>query len=113
VIEVGVKKVIGCSILTSVIIAFHVAVINGSLDYKLCHLKRKVNCLNRKVNKVLNGMSQESLKKYEQEIKDAYENIKNKVDNITLKDIKDKGSEVIENIYEGIMNFKQKLISYN
>ena len=46
----GIKKVIGCSILTGAIIAFHIAIINGSLDYKLFHLRRKVNCLNRKVN---------------------------------------------------------------
>ena len=109
----GLKKVMGCSILTGVLIAFHVAVINGSLDYKLCNLKRKVNCLNRKVNKVLSGMNEESLKKYEQEIKDAYQNIKTKVDNITIRDIKDKSSELVEGIYDSIMKLKQKLVSYS
>ena len=46
-------------------------------------------------------------------VTDLNKYIKDKVDNITLKDIKDKGSELIEGIYESIMKFKQKLLSYN
>lgn len=106
------KKLLVCSFVTGAIVAFHIALINGSLDYKLFHLRRKVNCLSRKVNRALKCMSEESLKKYEQELVDGYEKIKQKVDNLTIKDIKDKGNELIDNICESISDFKRKIITY-
>lgn len=106
------KKIVLSSVLIGAIVAFHVAVINGSLDYKLFHLRRKINCLSRKVNRALKCVSEENLKKYEQEIVKGYENIKEKVDNLTIKDIKDKGNELIGNIYDSIMDLKQKILTY-
>lgn len=107
------KKIVGSSILIGAIVAFHIAVINGSLDYQIFHLKRKVNCLGRKVNKALKCMSEENLKKYEQEIKKGYQNIKEKVDNLTIKDIKEKGNELINNICQSIIDLKDKILTYS
>lgn len=106
------KKLLVGSFIAGAIVAFHIAVINGSLDYKLFHLRRKVNCLSRKVNKSLKCMSEENLKKYEKELIDGYERIKEKVDNLTIKEIKDKGNELIDSICQNIIDFKRKIIAY-
>ena len=107
----SVKKLLVGSLIAGVV-AFHIAIINGSLDYKLFHLRRKVNCLNRKLNKALRCMNEENLKKYEQELKDGYEKIKEKVENLTIREIKEKGNELIDSIYQNIIDFKRKIITY-
>ena len=58
-------------------------------------------------------MSEENLKKYEQELIKGYENIKEKVDNLTIKDIKDKGNDILNNIYDSISELKGKILTYS
>ena len=107
------KKVAICSLFVGGVIGAMIAMMNNSLDYKICYLRRKLNCLNRKLNRVLKNMSEENLKKYKDEILNGYENIKNKIDNLTIKDIKDKGNELIENMIDSIKDLKDKLMTYS
>ena len=108
----GYKKVIIWSASIAAIVALHYKWMENSIDYRVCYLKKKLNCLNRKVNKVLNGMSEENLKKYKDEIVKGYENIKNKIENITIKDIKDTSTNIISSISSKIKEFKQQLLTY-
>jgi len=94
------------------IIAIHYRVFSSEYDYRINYLKRKSNCLNRKINKALNSMNEENLKKYKEELVKGYENIKTKIDNLTIKDIKDKGNEIINNILDSIKELKEKTLTY-
>ena len=105
----GCKKVAVCSLIIGAMIGVGYSLMNNSLDYKINSLKRKLNCLNRKLNKALSNMSEENLKKYKQELLNSYENIKMKIENITIKDIKDAGNELIDNLVDSINSLKQKL----
>lgn len=107
------KKVVIGSLLLGAIIGMMVSYTNNSLDYRVSYLKRKLNCLSRKLTKVLDGMSEENLKKYKNDLINKFENIKNKIENLTIKDIKDKGSELVNNIVGSIMDLKQQLIDYS
>ena len=109
----GCKKVAVCSLLVGAMIGVGYNVMNNSLDYKINWLKRKLNSLNRKLNQTLSNMSEENLKKYKQELLNSYENIKTKIENITVKDIKDAGSDLIDGIVEHINCLKQKLMTYS
>ncbi len=109
----GYKKVVTWSLLTAAIVGLHISFIGNSLDYRVCYLKRKANCLNRKVNKALKYMSEENLKKYKDELVKGYENIMNKIDNITIRDIKNKGNELVSNILDAIDSLKEKVITYS
>ena len=106
------KKVAVWSLIIGAMVGACVSMMNNSLDYKIRYLKRKSNNLNRKVNRALDKMSEENLKKYKDELLNSYENIKNKIDSITIKDIKDKGNELIDNIIENIKELKEKLSAY-
>lgn len=106
------KKMTICSLLLGAVIGFSVSNMNKSLDYKLSYLKRKLNCLNRKINKTLSSMSEENLKKYKDEIVNGYENIKKKIDSITIKDIKDAGSDLVDTLLDHIRALKDKLVTY-
>lgn len=105
----GCKKVAIYSLIGGAIVGFHCAMFNNSLDNKIKTLKRQLNNLNRKLNNALNSMSEENLKKYKQELIDGYENIKKKVENITIEDIKDAGNNLVNNIMDSIRNLKQKI----
>lgn len=107
------KKVAICSLFVGGVIGAMIAMMNNSLDYKICYLRRKLNCLNRKLNRVLKNMSEENLKKYKDELVNGYENIKNKIESLTIKDIKDKGNEIVNNIIESIKDLKDELITYS
>lgn len=106
------KKVAVWSLIIGAMIGVGYSMMNNTLDHKINCLKRKLNCLNRKLNRALSNMSEENLKKYKQELLNSYENIKMKVESITIKDIKDAGSELIDNLVDSINNLKQKLTSY-
>lgn len=106
------KKVVIWGVAIGAVVALHYKLIENSLDYRVCYLKRKLNCLNRKVNKVLNKMSDENLKKYKDEIVNGYENIKTKIENLTIKDIKDTGNDIVNSIFTKIKEFKQQLLTY-
>ena len=109
----GYKKVVVCSLLIGAILALEINMMTNSLDYKIRYLKRKANCLNRKINRVLSKMSEENLKKYKEELVSGYENIKNKIEDLTIKDIKQKGNEVVCNIIDSIEDLKDKLVAYS
>lgn len=106
------KKLVVGSLLVGTMLGLCMSVCTNSLDYKIRYLRRKVNCLNRKINRALKGMSEENLKKYKEELVNGYENIKTKIENLTIKDIKDAGNELFENILDSIKDLKEKLITY-
>lgn len=107
------KKVMLHLLIIGAVVGVSYSYMNNSLDYKIRGLKRKLNCVNKKLNRALSSMSEENLRKYKQELLNGYENIKTKVENITIKDIKEAGSELIDNIVDSINNLKQKLITYS
>ena len=106
------KKIVCYSLIVGAIVGFHCCVMGKGFDYKIRYLKRKSNCLNNKINKALDNMSEENLSKYKDELVKGYEKIKTKIDNLTFKSIKDKGSEVVNNILDSIKELKEKLITY-
>ena len=108
----GCKKVVVCSLLVGMLAGALACYMSSSTDYKIRMLKRRANCLNRKINRALNNMSEENVKKYKDELVKGYENIKQKIDNLTVKDIKEMGNDVIESIIEHINCLKEKLITY-
>ena len=107
------KKVIWSSLLVGAVAYIVVSYTNNSLDYRVSYLKRKLNCLNRKLNKTLSTMSEENLQKYKNDLVNGFENIKNKIENLTIKDIKDKGNELINSLVTSIMDLKRQLIDYS
>ena len=107
------KKVVIWSLLIGTMVGIGVSMVNNSWDYKISCLKRKLNCLNRKINRTLSKMSGENINKYKNEILTGFDNIKNKIENLTVKDIKDKGNELFDSLVESINELKQKVIGYS
>ena len=107
------KKTICIGALSVAILALHLRLASNCMDYRMYNLRRKANCLNRKINRVLRKMDSEHLKKYKEELLEDYRKIKEKIDNLTIKDIKDAGNELFDNILDSIEQVKEKLITYS
>ena len=82
-----------------------------SIDQKTRCLKRKLNKLERDMKKALGKLNPEQMQKYKNELETKYKEIMNKIDNLTIKDIKDKASNALMSIKENIKNLSNKISS--
>ena len=80
-------------------------------DQKIKCLKRKLKKLERDMENALDKVKPEQIQKYKNELESKYKEIMNKVDNLTIKDIKDKASNALNNIKENIKNLSNKISS--
>lgn len=80
-------------------------------DQKIKCLKRKLKKLERDMEKALDKVKPEQMQKYKNELETKYKEIMNKVDNLTIKDIKDKASDALNTIKENIKNLSNKISS--
>lgn len=74
-------------------------------------VKRKLRKLERDMKKFFEKLSPEQMKKYKDDIETKYNEIKNKIDNLTIKDIKNSASSTLCSIKENISNLSSKLSS--
>ena len=63
------------------------------------------------MEKALDKVKPEQMQKYKSELETKYKEIMNKVDNLTVKDIKDKASNALNTIKENIKNLSNKISS--
>ena len=80
-------------------------------DQKIKCLKRKLKKLERDMENALDKVKPEQMQKYKNELETKYREIMNKVDNLTIKDIKYKTINSLKNIKEKIKNLYNKISS--
>lgn len=80
-------------------------------DQKIKCLKRKLKKIERDMEKALDKLKPEQMQKYKSELETKYKEIMNKVDNLTIKDLKDKASNALSTIKENIRNLSNKISS--
>ena len=103
------KKVLGWALIHGTVIGVYM--IGKNNGFNLSCLKRKGRQLTRKVDNFISNIDENSLTKYKQVLVTEYNKLKQKIDNLTIKDIKDYGSDVIDNILNSIDDLKTKLIT--
>lgn len=84
----------------------------NTVDQKVRCLKRKLKKLEREMANVLNGLKPEQMQKYKSEIETKFKEIKDKIENLTIKDIKDSAGNTLNSIKENIKNLSNKISSY-
>lgn len=84
---------------------------SNSVDQKIKCLKRKLKKLERNMENALDNLKPEQMQKYKSELETKYKEIMNKVDSLTIKDIKDKASNALSTIKENIKNLSNKISS--
>jgi len=82
-----------------------------SADQKVRCLKRKLKKLEKDMERALDKLKPEQMQKYKNELENKYKEIMNKIDNLTIKDMKDKAGEAIHVIKEHIKNLSNKISS--
>lgn len=82
-----------------------------SVDQKVRCLKRKLKKIEKDMKNALDKLKPEQMQKYKTELESKYKEIVNKIDNLTIKDIKDKASNTLSNIKENIKNLSKKISS--
>ena len=84
---------------------------SNSVDQKINCLKRKLKKLERDIEKNLDKLKPEQVQKYKNELETKYKELMNKVDSLTIKDIKDKANNTLSTIKENIKNLSVKISS--
>ena len=103
------KKVVGCCLVLGSLTLLYVMSQNGGCN--IACLKRKGKQLTKKMDEFISNIDENGLTKYKQSLVAEYNKLKQKIDNLTIKDIKDAGSEMIENILDSIEDLKNKLLT--
>lgn len=104
------KKVVGCALIVgATIMVYSLAKGNCSMS----NVKQKGKQLTKKMEDFFNNIDENSLKKYKDNLVKEYNKLKMKIDNLTVKDIKDAGNDMIENILDSLEDFKANLLSYS
>ena len=83
----------------------------NSVDQKVKCLKRKVKRIERQLTNTANKLKPEQMQKYKAEIETKLKEIKDKIENLTIKDIKDKTGNAYNSIKQNIMNLSSKMTS--
>ena len=104
------KKVVGCLLVVGATVMVY-SLVKG--DCNMNCIKKKGKQLTKKMDDFFNNIDENSLKKYKDNLIKEYSRLKYKIDNLTVKDIKDAGSEMIENILDSLDEFKSNLLSYS
>ena len=74
-------------------------------------IERKLKKVERKMENALDGLSPEQMQKYKSELETKLKEIKSKIDNLTIKDIKDSAQGAINTIKQNITNLSHKVSS--
>lgn len=72
-------------------------------------LKRKLRKIERRMHYTFDNLDKETLKSYQTKVMDKFQEIKYKIDNISVKDIKEKSTETFSTIKENLEHFAQGL----
>lgn len=83
----------------------------SGVEQKLRCLKRKLRKLEKDLTKALNNLKPEQMQKYKSELEAKYKEIKDKVENLTIKDIKDSAQNAVNSIKQNITNLSNKVSS--
>ena len=83
----------------------------NSVDQKIKCLKRNLKKVERKMQNALDNLKPEQMQKYKNELETKYKEIMNKIDSLTIKDIKGKASNALCSIKENIKNLSNKISS--
>lgn len=83
----------------------------SGVEQKLRCLKRKLKKLEKDITKALSNLKPEQMQKYKSELETKYKEIKDKVENLTIKDIKDSTQNAINSIKQNITNLSNKISS--
>lgn len=81
------------------------------VDQKIKCLKRKLKKIEKDMENALDKLKPEQMQKYKNELETKYKELMNKVDNLTIKDIKDKASNALSTIKENMKNLSNKISS--
>ena len=81
------------------------------IDQKTKCLKRKLKKIEKDMGRALEKLKPEQLQKYKKELESSYKELMNKVDSLTIKDIKDKTSDALNSIKEHIKFLSNKISS--
>ena len=83
----------------------------SSVDQKVKCLKRKIKKVERELSSALDKINTEQMQKYKTELETKLKEIKTKIDNLTIKDIKDSASNALNTIKQNINNLSHKVSS--
>ena len=83
----------------------------NSVDQKIKCLKRKVNKLEKDLTNTLKKLKPEQMQKYKMELEIKLKEIKDKIENLTVKDIKDSAENAYTTIKQNINNLSHKISS--
>lgn len=83
----------------------------SSVDQKVRCLKRKIKKVERELSSALDKLNTDQMQKYKNELETKLKEIKTKIDNLTIKDIKDSTGNVLMTIKQNITNLSHKISS--
>ncbi len=106
----GCKKVLGWALIIGSVSVVACALKNSNC---MSSIKRKGKKITKKMDDFFSNLDEDGLKKYKDNLVKEYNKLKTKIDNLTIKDIKDAGSEMVENILDSLENLKTNLLSYS
>ena len=106
----GCKRVLGWALVVGSVVMVCAAVKNTSC---MSSIKQNGKKITKKMDDFFTNLDENGLKKYKDNLVKEYNKLKMKVDNLTIKDIKDAGSEMIQNILDSLEDFKTNLLSYS
>ena len=81
------------------------------VEQKIKCLKRKLKKIEKQIENSLDSLSPEQMQKYKSELEAKLKEIKNKIDNLTVKDIKDSAQGAINTIKQNITSLSHKVSS--
>ena len=81
------------------------------VEQKIKCVKRKLKKVERQIENTLDSLSPEQMQKYKSELETKLKEIKSKIDNLTIKDIKDSAEGAINTIKQNITNLSHKVSS--
>lgn len=84
---------------------------SNSADQKVRCLKRKLKKVEKQMKDFLNNLKPDQMQKYKKELETKYEEIKTKIDSLTVKDMKNKASDALDMIKEHIKLLSSKITS--
>lgn len=83
----------------------------NSVDQKIKCLKRKANKLEKDLSNALKKLKPDQMQKYKMELETKLKEIKDKIENLTVKDIKDSAESAYSSIKQNINNLSHKISS--
>lgn len=83
----------------------------NTVDQKIRCLKRKLKKAEKEMTNLLQSLKPEQMQKYKSELEAKFKEIKDKIENLTVKDIKDSAGNALNSIKENIKNLSNKISS--